>query len=111
MTLFGPALGIVTLLVIGMGFVWVVRAEYYFGYLWWPYVMGAGTALVVASLFVPSVWVSALLGVLGASLVWGSTELKNQAVRTELGWFPFNAGQKLQPPFADRIRRWGAPAL
>lgn len=111
MNLFGPALGVITLLVIGLGFVWVIRGEYYFGYLWWPYVMAAGVVLVLASLFVASVWLSALLGVMSASFIWGSTELKNQAVRAELGWFPFNGGHKLQPPFADRIRRWRAPAL
>lgn len=111
MSLFGLGLGIVTLFIIGLGFVWVIRGEYYFGHLWWPYVLGAGLLLVIASVFVPWVWGSALLGALGASLVWGSTELKEQAVRAELGWYPFNPKPKPQPPFVETIKKWPAPHL
>jgi hypothetical protein len=50
------------------------------------------------------------LGALGASLLWGSTELKEQAVRGELGWYPFWE-KKILPPFADVIKRWKAPSL
>jgi hypothetical protein len=51
-----------------------------------------------------------LLGAVGASLIWGSTELKEQAIRAELGWFSFN-GKKIRPPFEDTIRKWKAPHL
>ena len=111
MNFFGMGLGLATLLIIGFGFVWVIRGEYYFGYLWWPYVIGLGAALVAASVFVPSTWGSALLGALGASLVWGATELKEQAVRAEIGWYPFNSGAKIQQPFVGQIRKWPAPHL
>lgn len=111
MNFFGLSLGVVTLFIIGLGFVWVIRGEYHLGYLWWPYVMGLGVLLVIGSLFVPSVWGSALLGVFGASLVWGSTELKEQAVRGEIGWYPFNPKPKPQPPFVETIRKWRAPHL
>ena len=110
MNFFGLTLGIVTLFVIGLGFIWVIRGERYFGYLWWPYVMGFGILLIVSSLFTSSIWVSALLGVFGASLVWGSTELKEQAIRAEVGWYPFNS-QKTRPPFARLIEKWKAPHL
>lgn len=110
MNLTGLTLGIATLLIIGLGFVWVIRGERYFGFLWWPYVMGTGVLLVIASLLVSSVWVSALLGAFGASLVWGSTELKEQAVRAEIGWYPFHA-RKILPPFAKIIEKWKAPHL
>ena len=33
MNFFGLALGIATLFIIGLGFVWVIRGEYTFGYL------------------------------------------------------------------------------
>jgi hypothetical protein len=111
MNLFGLSLGLVTLFIIGLGFVWVIRGEYYLGYLWWPYILGLGVLLIVASLFVPSVWGSALLGALGASIVWGSTELKEQAVRAEIGWYPFNPNPKPQPPLAEQIEKWPAPHL
>jgi hypothetical protein len=110
MNFFGLMLGIATLLLIGLGFVWVIRGERYFGYLWWPYVMGSGIVLILVSLFINSLWASAMLGAFGASLIWGSTELKEQAIRAEVGWFPFNA-RKLRPPFAKIIEKWRAPHL
>ena len=110
MSWFGFSIGIATLFIIGLGFVWVIRGERYFGYLWWPYVLGAGILCVIGSLFLSNNWLSALLGAFGASLVWGSTELKEQAIRGELGWYPFRA-RKIRPPFADRIKRWRAPSL
>jgi hypothetical protein len=110
MNSFGFWLGIATLFIIGMGFVWVIRGERYFGPLWWPYVMGTGILCIAGSLFISNSWASALLGALGASLVWGSTELKEQAVRGELGWYPFRV-KKILPPFADVIKKWKAPSL
>jgi hypothetical protein len=110
MNLLGPSLGVATLLVIGLGFVWVVRAERSLGHLWWPYFLAAGILLLGSSLFITSDWGSALAGVGGASLAWGATELKAQAVRAELGWYPFQ-GKKRRPPLAERIARWKAPNL
>ena len=110
MNFIGLSFGITTLLIIGLGFVWVIRGERYFGYLWWPYVMGLGSLLVIVSVLVSSVWISALLGAFGASLVWGGTELKEQAVRAEIGWYPFNT-RKILPPFAKLIEKWKAPHL
>ena len=111
MNFFGLVLGIAALFIIGLGFVWVIRGEYTFGYLWWPYVMGLGFVLIGASLFFMADWVSALIGVFGASLVWGSTELKEQAVRAELGWYRFNPRPKPQPPFVEIIKKIKAPHL
>lgn len=110
MNTFGLIIGIATLLIIGLGFPLVIRGERYLGYLWWPYMMGLGFLIVFASLFISSDWLSVVFGVLGATFVWGSTELKEQAVRAELGWFPFNAN-KLKPPFEEIIRKWKAPHL
>ena len=110
MNWFGILVGISALCIIGMGFGWVIRGERYFGYLWWPYVMGAGIILMAISAIVTIDYVSALLGAMGASLLWGSTELKEQAVRGELGWYPFRR-KKIQPPFAKIIKKWKAPSL
>lgn len=111
MNFFGLGLGLATLLIIGLGFVWVIRGEYYLGYLWWPYFMAAGFLLVGVSVLVGSDWGSALLGVFGASLIWGSTELKEQAIRAELGWYPANPRRKPDPPLVEHIRHWPAPHL
>ena len=110
MNFFGVVLGIATLFIIGLGFFWVIRGEYFFGYLWWPYVMGLGFAVIGLSVFITTDWLSALIGVFGASLIWGSTELRDQAVRAELGWYRFNP-HKRQPPLAKWIRRWPTPKL
>ncbi len=111
MSYFGLGVGILTLLLIGLGFAWVIRGEYYLGHQWWLYILAAGALLVLLSLFVAADWLSALLGVLGASLAWGSTELKEQAVRAELGWYPFNPGKKPLPPLAGWIKKIPAPHL
>ncbi len=110
MNTYGLLLGIATLFIIGLGFIWVIRGEHYLGYLWWPYIMGMGILIVLGALFIPSVWGSALMGVWGASLIWGSTELKEQAVRAEIGWYPFN-DKKPNPPFVHVIKKWKAPHL
>lgn len=110
MNWFGVLVGVATLCIIGMGFGWVIRGERYLGYLWWPYTMGVGILLTVLSLFVTNGYASALLGAAGASLLWGSTELKEQAIRGELGWYPFHRN-KVKPPFAEIIKKWKAPSL
>mgnify|MGYP000090651020 CR=1 FL=1 len=110
MDTFGLIAGIATLLIIGLGFPLVIQGEHRFGYLWWPYMMGIGIIIIGSSLFVPADWLSVVIGVLGATFVWGSTELREQAVRTEVGWFPFNA-HKIKPPFEAIIKKWKAPHL
>ena len=110
MNTFGLLIGIAALFIIGLGFIWVIRGERYLGILWWPYIMGSGILLVMGSVFVPSILGSALLGIFGGSLIWGSTEFKEQTIRTELGWFPFRE-KKIQPPFAEIIKKWKAPHL
>jgi len=110
MNYFGLLTGFVTLFIIGLGFPLVIRGERYFGYLCWPYMMALGILIILASLFMQNDWFSVIVGVLGATFVWGSTELKEQAVRTEIGWFPFNEN-KIKLPFEAIIKKWGAPHL
>jgi hypothetical protein len=107
---FGILLSLLTLFIIGLGFVWVIRGERFFGYLLWPYPLALGVLLIAASLWIPNDWGSALSGVFGAAFIWGATELKEQAVRADLGWYPKNM-KKIRLPLADLIRRWKAPHL
>ncbi len=107
----GIALGLFSLGIIGFGFFWVIRTEYYLGYLWWPYPMALGIALVIASLFTGNAGWSALMGITGGSFIWGATELKEQAVRAELGWFKSNPQRKPAPPGVRWIKRIKAPHL
>jgi hypothetical protein len=111
MNLLGPLLGLASLLIIGFGFFWVVRLEYHGGWTWWPYVVLAGLLLIAGSLLLPSPALSALAGSFGASLLWGSTELRNQAIRVGLGWYRDNPGPRRRPPFESLILRMKAPNL
>ena len=108
MSFFGPLIGIVTLFIIGLGFPLVIQGERHFSYLCWPYMMGIGFAIIVISVFISINWLSVIAGVLGATFVWGSTELKEQAVRAEIGWYPFHQ-RKILPPLASVIEKWRAP--
>jgi len=104
MNTFGMIIGILTLFIIGLGFVLVIFGERYFSYLWWPYVIILGLITIGVSLFIENDFVSAVVGVSGASFVWGSTELKAQAVRSELGWFKYH-GRKIPAPLERLIRK------
>ncbi|MCX7609162.1 MAG: DUF4491 family protein [Anaerolineales bacterium] len=108
--MFGLVIGILTLLIIGLGFPLVILTERYLGYLWWPYMLGIGMVLIGLACFLPGDIASALVGVLGATFAWGATELRDQARRAELGWFPYRR-YKIRPPLADKIARWRAPNL
>jgi hypothetical protein len=110
MNAFGLLTGVAALLIIGLGFPLVIQGERILGFLWWPYMMGLGVLFVITSLVIPADWLSVVVGVLGATFVWGSTELKEQAVRTELGWYALNP-DKVRPPFEKMIRKWKAPHL
>ena len=110
MNYFGLLIGIATLFIIGLGFPLVIHGERIFGFLWWLYMMGIGIVFIITSLFIQMDWLSVVIGVLGATFVWGSTELKEQAVRAEIGWYPFNAN-KIKPPFENIIKKWRAPHL
>ncbi len=110
MNLSGLLAGLATLLIIGLGFPIVIHGERLLGYLWWPYFILVGLLILGVSLFVSSALVSIPVAVLGATLIWGSTELKEQAVRADLGWYPKNA-KKIRPPFESAIARWQAPHL
>jgi len=110
MNTFGILIGILTLAIIGLGFPLVIQTERRLGYLWWPYMLGLGVLIIISSLFIRNDWLCVIVGVIGGTFVWGSTELKEQAVRAELGWFPFNSN-KVKPPFESIIRKWKAPHL
>lgn len=107
----GPLLGLAALAIIGLGFVWVIRAERRLGWAWWPWFMAAGIVVIVISIFMPRPWLSALVGILGASLVWGATEFRGQASRAALGWYPGAGETKRRPPLERLIRKLKAPGL
>ena len=86
----GLYLGSFMLLAIGVGFLWVIKLEYYVGAHIWKWVLAFGILLCLGSSWMPSFWGSALLGITGGSIAWGATELPDQEKRVQRGLFPSN---------------------
>ena len=92
----GILLAICTFFIIGLLHPVVIKTEYYFGTKYWRLWLVSGVGCCIAALFVVSIFWSALLGVTGASLLWGIGELFDQKKRVEKGWFPMNPKRKDQ---------------
>jgi hypothetical protein len=90
----GIYLGLYMLFVITIGFVWVIKLEYYLGAQVWRAVLGLGILVCLVSLFLPDFMTSALVGIFGGSMVWGATELPGQEERVQRGLFPSNPKRK-----------------
>lgn len=86
----GIALAICTFLIIGLLHPVVIKTEYRFGTRPWWIFLFLGITCLMAALFIENVFVSTILGVLGASLLWSIGELFQQKKRVEKGWFPKN---------------------
>ena len=98
MNLTGILFGASTFLAIGLGFLWVIKLEYHVGaHVAWA-VAALGIATVLGSLFVPGFTPSAILGVLGGTLIWGATELPEQEERVTRGLFPANPRKQAHQP-------------
>lgn len=90
----GVIIAVSTFLIIGLCHPLVIKTEYYFGTKpWWLFLI-FGIAFVVGALFVENVIISSVLGVAGASLLWGIGELNEQRKRVKKGWFPMNPKRK-----------------
>ena len=86
----GLVIGIVTFIIIGVFHPVVIKAEYHFGKRIWPIFLVSGLICAIGALFIPQLWVSALLSVLGFTLLWSIRELFEQEERVKKGWFPSN---------------------
>ncbi len=93
----GIALGLFSAFMIGTGFMWVIRMEYYMGAYLWKWVALAGLAVVGASLFMPNFISAAIVGVIGGSVTWGAMELPHQEERVEHGLFKAHPNRASRP--------------
>ncbi len=92
----GIAIAVCTFLVIGIFHPIVIKTEYYFGTRpWWVFAL-VGVSCIVGSICIENTMVSAIVGVIGASSLWGIGELFEQKQRVEKGWFPMNPKRKDQ---------------
>ena len=86
----GIIIAISTFLIIGFWHPIVIKSEYYWGTRPWTVYLLVGLVCIGAALFIENVYASSLLGVFGASALWGIGELFSQKKRVEKGWFPMN---------------------
>ena len=90
----GLLIGIATFLIIGLFHPVVVKAEYYWGTkCWWIFLI-LGIIGTVASLFIESVFLSAICGVFAFSSFWTIKEVFEQEERVLKGWFPKNPNRQ-----------------
>ncbi|WP_409200896.1 DUF4491 family protein [Methanobrevibacter sp. DSM 116169] len=90
----GIIIGICSFLIIGLLHPVVIKSEYYFGKKVWPIFLVGGIFFIVLSLFLDEIIFSALISVLGFSLLWSIHEIIEQEKRVEKGWFPKNPNKK-----------------
>lgn len=90
----GVIIAALTFLIIGLCHPLVIKMEYYSGTRYWWVLLIVGIIAVVGALLVGSVILSSILGVIGASLLWGIGELFHQKKRVKRGWFPMNPKRK-----------------
>ena len=83
-----------TFLAIGIWHPIVIKTEYYFGTRPWIIYLIVGLACIVGALFIENAIISSIVGVFGASALWGIGELFAQKRRVEKGWFPKNPNRK-----------------
>jgi hypothetical protein len=100
-TWFGIETALSALVLIGFGHFWVVLVEKYLGHAWKPVVFGIGALVLIGSICIPNDFLSMLAGVLGATILWGSLELEDQAKRCRLGWYPDHQ-PKIDPPWLHK---------
>lgn len=86
----GVTIAICTFLIIGCFHPIVIKAEYYSGTRYWWVFLLVGIVCVGAAFLIENPLYSSILGVTGASSIWGIGELFHQKKRVERGWFPMN---------------------
>jgi len=86
----GIIIALCTFVTIGIWHPIVIKTEYYWGtQAWWVYLL-IGLVCIVGALFIEDTLLSSVVGVFGASALWGIGELFAQKQRVEKGWFPRN---------------------
>jgi hypothetical protein len=78
----GIIIAVCTFLTIGVWHPIVIKTEYYWGTRPWVLYLVVGVASIVAALFIENTLISSVVGVFGASALWGIGELFEQ----KSGW-------------------------
>ncbi len=86
----GIEIAVTAFLIIGLFHPVVIKTEYYTGVKFWWVFLVVGLLSIGTALFVANTFLSAVLGVFGASCLWSIGELFEQRRRVKKGWFPLN---------------------
>jgi len=86
----GLAFAGMTFAAIGLGFLWVIKLEYFVGARIAKAVGALGIAAAIASAFLPGFFPSAIVGMIAGTIFWGATELPDQEERVRKGMFKAN---------------------
>lgn len=86
----GVTIAICTFLIIGCFHPIVIKTEYYSGTRYWWVFLLFGLLCIGSAFLIEDTLLSSILGVTGASSLWGIGELFHQKKRVERGWFPMN---------------------
>jgi putative acetyltransferase len=90
----GVFIGLLSFCIIGLFHPLVVKTEYYFGKrVWWIFGI-SGLFFVVLSIWIASLFWSALSALFGFSCLWTVKEMFEQEGRVKKGWFPANPKRK-----------------
>ncbi|MBV4427023.1 DUF4491 family protein [Clostridium tyrobutyricum] len=85
---YGIIMGIFVLILTGLGHVFVIKGEYYFGIKIWILFLIIGILGIVFSLLTKNIILSGFLGILAFTFLWGILEVFKQRKRVANGWFP-----------------------
>ena len=90
----GIIIAICTFIAIGIWHPIVIKTEYHWGTWPWKIYLIIGVLCLAGALFIENAIISAIIGVFGASALWGIGELFSQKKRVQKGWFPMNPKHK-----------------
>jgi len=98
----GIIIAVCTFLTIGIWHPIVIKTEYRWGTRPWVVYLLIGIVCIIAALFIENTIISAIIGVFGASALWGIGELFSQKKRVQKGWFPMNPKRRGEYPPIDK---------
>ncbi len=81
MNYLGIITGVFTLFAIGLGFVYVIKLEYYVGACVKKIVLILGILLMLSTILYSNFIISSAVGIFSGSIIWGVTEMDEQEER------------------------------
>lgn len=85
---YGFIIGVIMLVATGIGHIIVIKGEYFFGVKLWSLFLILGILSILLSFITNNNILSATLGIVGITFLWGIHELLKQRERVAKGWFP-----------------------